>query len=647
MKNRVKFIFYFLFLCYLALLMRGAWLQFFPDNKLIVAKKKNFEKVIKLKPRRGIIYDKHGRELAISISSYSLFADPHLIKNTHKTVSRLSRLLKLPYRVLYKKLKNKNKRFVWIKRHIADKDKDTIRSWKTPGLAFLEEPKRVYPNDSLLAQVLGFVGRDGYGLEGIELSYNSVLSGEEKKVLVQKDAKGRPFLFSATGKDPIALRINGADIYLTIDSDLQFFFEKELKKVVKKYNAKSAMGVIMDPQTGAVLTMAHVPSFNLNKPFHTSQKLYRNRSVTDAFEPGSTLKTFTIVAALKKNIPPSQKYSNKGGEFFIEGHQITEAEPVTDKKVRFMDLREILSRSSNIGIAQLALDIGDSFLYQTLKDFGFGSRLGVHFPGESAGILNPTPWKKLQLATIGFGHSISTTALQIVTAYSAIASGGVLKQPYLVQTIDYKDSGKKDIFKPIVLKRVLTEREAQLLTVLLMSTISDEGTGYKAQVKGFLSAGKTGTAQVVDEKKRGYIKGHYIASFVGFIPAHKPQFVIYVAIDYPKKMFYGSVVAAPVFAHVAKYAVRQAGLIPSLIREENMLKTAHKTSPILNVTNTDTQKPSHQTPLFIGLSLRKAYKKAVDTNIKLKVIGSGKVVSTIPAVGEPLPDNRTVQIILK
>ena len=443
MASRIKLICYFLCFCYMALLVRGAWLQFFPDARLISVKKKNFEKVIKLKPRRGTIYDRHGRELAISIASHSLFADPHLIQHPRKVAQKLSRLLKIPSQSVYQKIRRKSRRFVWLKRHLTDKEWETIRSWKIHGLAFLEEPKRVYPNGTLLAQTLGFVGRDGHGLEGLELSYDHLLKGEEKKVLVQKDAMGRP-LFSDTHTDLLTLRANGADIYLTIDSDLQFFFEKELKKVVKQYQAKSALGVVMNPHTGEVLAMAHFPVFDLNKPFRSSPRLFRNRAVTDVFEPGSTFKPFVIATALKKNIPPTQRYSHHQGKLVIEGHTINEAE--SHRTFKDLSLTEILTYSSNIGAAQAALDIGSYFLYQSLKDFGFGTRLGLAFPGEGTGIFHAPPWTQLQLATIGFGHGIATTPLQMATAYSAIANGGFLHKPYLTQSVYYRENGEWNFF---------------------------------------------------------------------------------------------------------------------------------------------------------------------------------------------------------
>ena len=645
MKSRIIFVCVILLAFYFTFIVRGLVLQFFPDERLISVKKKNFERVIKLKPRRGIIYDRHGRELAISIASQSLFADPFLIKHPKQTAKKLSRLLGISYSSLYKKIKNKKRRFVWIKRHITDKEWEKIKSWKIYGLSFLEEPKRVYPNGSLLAQAMGFVGRDGHGLEGIELSYDRFLSGEEKKVLVYKDARGRP-LFSDINFDKslVNLRSNGADIYLTIDSDLQFFFEKELKAVVDHYSARSAIGIIMNPQTGEILSMAHFPSFDLNHPFQSDPKLFRNRAITDAFEPGSTLKSFVIGAALKNSTPPTQRYEGSEEGFLVENHFIREAE--AGKYFQNLDLREILSFSSNVGAAQVALDVGDQFLYDTLKDFGFGSKLGISFPGENPGILKKIPWKKLQLATIGFGHAVSVTPLQMVAAYSAIANGGMLKQPYLVSSIKYKETNRTETYGTKDLRQVLTPEQARIMTMMLISAVSYNGTGSKAQVKGFLSAGKTGTAQVVDEEQGGYLKGQYISSFAGFIPAHKPQFVIYVAVEQPQDKFYGSTVAAPIFSNVAEYAVRKAGLSPILISEKNILKEEESKNKQKRNKRGIAQAKG-RVPYFIGLSLREAFQKARNTELNLKIKGVGKVVSAIPLSGESLPKDRNIYLVLE
>ena len=642
MKSRIVFVCFILFLFYVFFVAKGALLQFFPDERIIAAKKRNFEKVIQLKPRRGIIYDRFGKELAISIASQSLFADPFLIENPRRVSIKLSRLLKVSSRSIYQKIRNKSRRFVWLKRHLTEKEYQIIQSWKNQGLSFFEEPKRIYPNGSLLAQTLGFVGHDGHGLEGIELSYNRILSGEEKKILVQKDAMGRP-LVSDMVTDLMTFRANGADIYLTIDSRLQFFFEKELKKTVEYYSARSALGIIMQPQTGEILAMAHFPGFDLNKPFQSDPELFRNRSVVDAFEPGSTFKPFVILTALKQDISPSVRYSGMGGKFSIEGHIIKEAE--SSHQFEDLGFREIISQSSNIGSAQVALQIGSDFLYDSLNEFGFGNKLGFQFPGEGAGILNKPPWTRLQLATIGFGHSVSVTPLQLATAYSAIANGGLLKKPYLVKSIHYKESGRRENFLPKTLRRILTEQQAKMVTIMLISAMSNEGTGWRAQVKGFMAAGKTGTAQVVDSKKGGYVKGLYISSFAGFIPAHNPKFVIYLAIEQPQKKFYGSTVAAPVFSKVAEYAVRKDGLSPSLISMENLLKTTPL--QLEKKENRSVSSLEDLTPDFIGLSLRDAVQKAKKTKVMLKVKGFGRVNKTIPNPGEPLSENRNVRLIMQ
>ena len=399
----------------------------------------------------------------------------------------------------------------------------------------------------------------------------------------------------------------------------------------------------MDPRTGEILALAQFPSFNPNYPAKADRTLFRNRSITDAFEPGSTLKPFIIASALKKGIAPTTRYSGKGGKLMVEGHIIKEAE--SSHQFEDMTLRDILSYSSNVGSAQVSLDIEPLFLYESLKSFGFGQPSDIAFPGENAGILHKPPWKKLQLATIGFGHAISITPLQMAVAYSAIAGGGVVRKPRLIQEVHYKEEGRKKTFLSQELRRVLTEEEARTLTVMLISAVkSERGTGRKARVKGFLSAGKTGTAQVVDSKEGGYIKDQYISSFAGFLPAHDPRFVIYVVVRQPQKKFYGSTVAAPVFAKVAEYAVRQAGLSPVLISEKNLLKKPQR--PRLRK-KTKKRVEKGQTPDFIGLSLREAYQRAKAENLQLKVQGSGQIAKSWPAPLAPLPEDRTLTLTLR
>jgi len=621
----------------LLLWFKGARLQLFPDGKIIKTKKNLFEKVVTIKPRRGIIYDRYGRELALSVSSHSLFADPSLIKNAFKTADRLSRLIKIPRSQILKRIKNRRKRFVWIKRHVSDEEREKIMSWDVYGLGFIEEPKRVYPNETLMSQVLGFTGADGRGLEGLELFYDELLSGTEQKIVTPRDARGRP-LFIDGGV--FINKARGSDIYLTIDSDLQFVLERELDTAMNSFKARSAMGVVLNAQTSEILALAHSPNFNPGNPFHYSSELYRNRIVADSFEPGSTFKAFIVATALKEDILPHTIFDGGDGKLQIGKHTIREAE--ADRKYKKISISKMLTVSSNVGAAVLALKLSDQVLYTSLKEMGFGEKLEVDFPLEGKGVLQEPPWRDILTANVGFGQGVSATPLQMATVYTAIANGGLLKKPYILHSTIHLGGQKKRAKESIVVKRIFTKEQSELLTFMLTQAVSREGTGFRARIEGFLTAGKTGTAQKTDPKKRGYAKGKYISSFIGFVPADHPRFVIYIAVDEPTTKFYGSTVAAPVFSAVGAYAVRRAGIPPSFLEEPNILASAE--TPMRAVINEKISK--EKTPNFVGLSLREAFQKANEFNVKLKVKGSGLVRSSIPFSGESLPQDRIVTIIL-
>ncbi len=623
--------------CSLLLWVKGARLQLLPDEKIIKTKKNLFEKVVTIKPRRGIIYDRYGRELALSVSSHSLFADPSLIKNSFETADRLSRLIKISRGKILKKIRNKKKRFVWIKRHALDKEREKILSWNVYGLGFIEEPKRVYPNETLMSQILGFTGANGRGLEGLELVYDDLLSGTEQKIVTPRDARGRP-LFIDGGM--FINKTRGSDIYLTIDSDLQFVLERELSTVIKSFKARSAMGLILNAQTSEILALAHSPNFNPNNPFRYSSELYRNRIIADSFEPGSTFKTFIAAIALKENIPPHTLFDGGDGKLKIGKHIIREAE--ADHGYKKISISKMLAVSSNVGAAVLALRLTDQVLYPSLKEMGFGEKLEVDFPLEGRGALQDLPWRDILTANVGFGQGVSATPLQMATAYTAIANGGLLKKPYILHSTIHLGGHKKKAEGSSLVRRIFTKEQSEILTFMLTQAVSQEGTGFRARIEGFLTAGKTGTAQKTDPKKRGYVKGKYISSFIGFVPADHPRFVIYIAVDEPTTKFYGSTVAAPVFSTVGSYAVRRAGIPPSFVEEPNILTSAE--TPIKPVINEKISK--EKTPNFVGLSLREAFQKANEFNVKLKVKGSGLVRASIPFSGEFLPQDRIVTVIL-
>lgn len=636
---RVYLLFLFMLLFSVFLLFKGAQIQFFPDERLITTKKRLFEKMVTIKPRRGGIYDRYGRELALSISSYSLFADPSVIKNTESTAQKLSSLLKISKNRILKKIKNKKKRFVWIKRHLSEKEKTKIDQWSIYGLGLIEESKRVYPNGVLMSQVLGFTGSSGRGLEGLEFMYDDILRGREQKMLVSKDARGRT-LFIDEGASFKSAR--GSDLYLTIDSDLQFVLERELSLALKKFSARFAMGLILDAQTSEILAMAHSPGFDANHPFRYAPEFYRNHITASAFEPGSTFKTFVAAAALKEGVPPHTQYDGMKGKLKIGKHTISEAE--AGRRYGRLSMTEILSLSSNVGSAMLALSLKDQPLYSALKEFGFGEKMQAGFPLEGKGVLPRPPWKDIVTGTIGFGQGVSATPLQMTAAFTSIANGGFIKRPYIIKSIVDLSGREKKHPPAAVLRRVLTREQAAALTLMLTQAVSEKGTGYRARIQGFLTAGKTGTAQKPDLKKGGYEADQYISSFIGFVPADRPKFVIYTALDSPQKLFYGSVVAAPVFSSVGHYAIRRSGISPSFIEESSVLKQ-HKTAVKKFSIDQKNQK-FEKTPSFKGLSLREALQKARKFNVKLKIKGSGLVRYSSPFAGEPLPKNRVISITL-
>lgn len=636
-KNRVLFVFAIVLMIWTILFGKGIFLKFFPDPRLSRLEEVQFRKNIQLQPRRGEIFDRKGKELAVSAPSHSLYADPYFVEDPYGVSKKLSSILKVPWKKIYGKLKVKSRRFVWIQRKLSEEKYQRIKKLKTKGLSFILESKRLYPHGSLFAQTLGFVGVDGHGLEGLELEYDEVLTGESQEIKIQRDARNRPLLVDGR----IFLeKPKGAQVHLTIDLDLQYAFEKELNKILERHKAKGAMGVILDAQTSEILSLVNLPSFNLNSPLKFPASRRRNKVVTDVFEPGSTMKTVILSSALKKGLLPSKKVYCEQGEFRLDPYVIREAD--SDHSYGWLSLNEVLAFSSNIGMVKLALELGDRSIRKTLSDFGFGKKTFVGFPGEASGILKKTPWKKHFLGSISFGHGVAVTPLQMASAYAAIANGGVLKTPQLVRMIYDERTKKRYEYDQEKVRRVLTPKQAHTLKLMLVSATSEKGTGYLSRIPGFLVAGKTGTAKKVNTKEGGYFQNKYISSFIGFFPVHKPEIVIYVIVDEPEGVYYGSQVAAPVFSKVASYYVRSKGLSPILISKENVL------DPLPEKTYANLKSLSEEAletlegedlkvmPKLKGLSLREVYRIFQGVDVRIKVRGKGHVVHTWPSEGKRL-----------
>ena len=525
--------------------VRGSWLSEKAANQ--------YEVSCRSYGKRGTIYDANLKELAISIDVTSIAAHPPKIENARATAKSLSSVLTINRKSLARKLAS-NKKFVWIKRKVTPKEAEAVKNLNITGVDFITEHKRFYPNKTLAAQVLGFTNIDDHGVEGLEFYFNDYLQGSASQYTILKDALGRGFDAEKTA----GLNFKGNNLVLTIDSVIQYITEKALEEAVKEFSAKSGIAIVMAPKTGAILAMAHYPFFNPNAIKNFSQNIWRNRIITDPFEPGSTMKIFAAASAIETgSCSPNSIFYCENGAYKVGKHVIHDTH-----EHGWLSLQQIIKYSSNIGAVKFSAITGPKSLYKTLRDFGFGAKTEIDCPGETAGILAPyKQWTKIDAGTISFGQGISVSALQLISATSAIANRGVLMKPYMVQAITDQNGQLIKSFGPRKVKRVISEKTARTLAMIMKTVITEGGTGVNAALEGYSVCGKTGTAQKIDEQGK-YAPGKYISSFIGFLPEKMPKAVILVVIDEPEKQHYGSIVAAPVFKKIAQKTLNYMNIRP-------------------------------------------------------------------------------------
>lgn len=549
-KSRAVFVIGLYVVLFGALLVRAVFLQIVPNQKLNHLKERQFQSTIQIEPRRGVIYDRNGRELAVSIPVQSIFADPKIIKNPKQIAKLLAPILGVSKENISVKLRDKEKRFIWLQRRVNETAAAQIKRLNLYGIGFVEEWKRIYPNESLLSQTIGFVNSEDHGIAGLELSHEKTLRGDEKNIRIKRDARGRPL---ASESILFTEPPEGEHLKLTVDSEIQFSLESELERVVREFQADSATAVILDAQSSAIRAMGSYPTFDPNLKSNAKADVMRNRSVTDSFEPGSVMKTFVIAKGLKEQILDEKKmYFCENGVLKIGKRVIREAE--ASHQFKSLSVADILGFSSNIGTTKIAFELGEQKVREGFVEFGFGQKTKIDFPGESKGILHELPWGDHLLSNNSFGHGMTATPLQIANAYAAIANGGVLNKPYLIENLEQNEAQNS--------RRVLTSSQAEKMKNMLIGATQQGRTGFAAQVEGFEVGGKTGTAQKVSATSKGYIPGGYISSFAGFIPVKNPKYVIYISVDYPRKAYYGSQVAAPVFSRIASYLARKDSFTP-------------------------------------------------------------------------------------
>jgi cell division protein FtsI (penicillin-binding protein 3) len=532
---------------------RAVVLQVTQTQKLKAFAEDQYVRAMEIPARRGDIFDRRNVPLAQSVDVDSVWVDPSLLGEPKDGAKLLGKALGVDAKDLLERF-GKGRRFAWVKRQVTPAEVAKVKALNLPGVAFAKEPRRFYPQRELAAHVIGLVGTDAHGLDGLEKSFEDELSGDAVRREGFRDAKGRKLLTNGI-EDPQSRQ--GASISLTIDRQLQYVTEKALDKAVLEAKAVAGMAVMLDPKTGEVLSVANAPRFNPNAPQGTAAEAFRNRAVTDTFEPGSTFKSFVVARALdEKVIGEDTEFNCEHGSWQV-GRNVVHDTHQHDK----LNARAILQVSSNIGAAKIGQKLGREKLQEAYAAFGFGEREGLGMPGEARGSV-PYPKAEIALATQSFGQGLTATAMQVAAAYGALANGGVLMKPYLVSRVVDPDGVVLLENKPTPLRRVVSEKTARTVVSMLESVVEPGGTAPKARMDEYRVAGKTGTAQKVDPVAHGYSEKR-VASFIGLVPAEDPKVVILVVIDEPKTDTFGGLCAAPAFKEIAQQAMSYLGVAPS------------------------------------------------------------------------------------
>jgi cell division protein FtsI/penicillin-binding protein 2 len=512
------------------------------------------QQVVKLDPPRGTIYDAAGRELAVSVEVDSAYAVPPEIGDRAGAARAIAAACPTVDAGRLERLLAEDREFVWVARKLDPPVAAALRRLRLPGIHFVSESKRYYPMRGLASQVLGYVGTDNHGLAGLELAYDSVITGKPGLRTVLRDARRgtavSPDLFF-TEPQP------GRDLRLTLDATVQHMVERELERAVEQRRARRGSAVFLDPATGAVLAMASFPSFDPNEFERYPASSWRNRTIMDAYEPGSTFKVFTAAAALESGlVHASDPFDCGMGSIVLFGITIRD-----HKRFGILSFEDVIARSSNVGVIRAALIIGGERLFRAISGFGFGRPSGIDLPGENAGILHPLQrWGPLTKAYVAFGQGVSVTPLQLAAAVAAVANGGRLLQPYVVDAVRHGEVAERLHPLPKIVDRPISAATAEELKRLLERVVT-VGTGKSAAVEGYRVAGKTGTAQI--PVAGGYARHAYLPSFVGFAPADRPSLVGVVAVDAPQGMeYYGAQVAAPVFGTLVRQVLLYLGVPP-------------------------------------------------------------------------------------
>lgn len=626
-------------LCFGVLLTRAYVLQIQKRDLYRSLAEEQYLREIEVPPHRGRIVDRSDSELAASASVDSVYLEPQKLRaelpdaaHRDPQLAKLASALGLELPEVKKRALS-DRHYLFLKRRIAPEEAQRVRQLGLPGVGLTQEPKRYYPNRSLAGPLLGWAGIDAIGLEGVELAYDRFLRGSRASVIGWQDARGRKVMVGGVGDSS---RERGHDVHLTLDKFIQFRLEQALEEGVHKAKARAGVAVALDPRNGEVLAMASVPSVNPNDPSGARERGVRNRVVTDPFEPGSTIKPFTISAALEAGaIRVSDDWDCEGGQWRIGHVTIHDADPEG-----ILTTTQVLGRSSNICTSKITRRLGKEKTYLFLRQLGFFAPTGIDLPGERSGQVRPVAeWGDVAFANISFGQGMTATPIQIASAMSAFANGGILYRPHVVSRV-VSANGQTVLASHPEGKRVMSAKTASQMRQMLRAVMEKKGTGEDLDIPGYPVAGKTGTAQKVDPNTRRYSPEFWASSFVGFAPYDDPRILLYVMVDEPHEGHYGGKVAGPIFVKVVSAVLPYLGVPP-----QNS-PTVVTTPPMPRPSPSEQYGPpvpvalrypgvpeSQRVPNFIGLGLGKAVDLARSSGFRLELSGSGVVVSQEPPAG--------------
>jgi cell division protein FtsI (penicillin-binding protein 3) len=610
------------------------------------------QRTLEVSPRRGNIYDRNGNELAVSIKVDSLFAVPDDIEDAARTARILSPLIGIAKNDLLEKLQSPRS-FVWIKRKLNAAEAAAVRKAKISGIYFQQEDMRYYPKRELASHILGYVDIDEKGLGGLEYRYNGSIRGEAGRVLVMTDARRRRFNSVEQPGSP------GANLVTTIDENIQFIVEKELKAAIEKMRPKGASAIVMDPKTGEILAMANYPTFNPNEYAKYGPEAWINRSVSHTYEPGSTFKIVTTASALEEGLTnPSEVIDCQMGSINVFGRIVRD-----HKKFGLLTVSQIMQKSSDVGVIKLALRVGDERFADYIDRLGFGNPTEVDLPGEERGLAKPASrWTKSSVGSIAMGQEIGVTSLQVVRMVSTVANGGILYRPYVVKKVQHAEKGVLTENEPHG-ERVISTDTAEKLRAMLELVVTD-GTATSGKLEGYTAAGKTGTAQKIDETRR-YSRTAHVASFAGFAPVSNPAVSIIVMIDEPVYGLHHGSQVAPIFKRIAEQVLRYMSIPPDVPSYAPQYTVKVPKQPV------ERSKPAAQcgdapcpkylvagftqrleengfgevtVPDFSGKSLRQVTEESLKAGLRLQSIGSGAAVEQAPLPGTGVRSGARIQV---